>query len=86
MAKMKKHKIYGSENFLEDFYDAIANEDEQAIRRVHIPRSEVIYVKAHLEDVFCRPFTIDYVERCLFLEKMLDYEDVLDPERRRDWE
>lgn len=86
MLKMKKHITYGSEDFLVDFYNAIADEDEQGIKRVHIPRSEVIYTKAHLEEVFGRSFTIDYVERCLFLENMLHHSDVLDPDRKRDWE
>lgn len=83
---MKKHKLYSSENYLLDFYDAIASEDLDKIRRAHIPRSEVIYTRAHLEVVFGEKFSIDYVERCLYLEGMLSRKDVLDPDRERDWE
>lgn len=79
-------KYYQTENFLEDFYLAIANEDTKLLEQAHIPRSEVIYVRAHLRDVFGKDFSVDYVERCLYLEGMLEAKDVLDPHRKRDWE
>lgn len=79
-------RYYETEDFLKDFYLAIANEDVRALERAHIPRSEVIYTRAHLEEVFGRKFSVDYVERCLYLEGMLEARDVLDPHRTRDWE
>jgi len=38
---MSKPKMYTSDNVLEEFYLALANEDEGKLRRVHIPRSDV---------------------------------------------
>lgn len=83
---MKKHKFYSSDDYLLDFYEALANGDEDRVRRVHIPRSDVIYARAHLEAVFDQKFELDYIERCMFLEGMLEAKDVLDPDRKRDFE
>lgn len=79
-------KYYQTDDFLTDFYLAVASEDSKKLERAHIPRSEVIYTRAHLEKVFGKKFTVDYVERCLYLEGMLGAKDVLDPHRKRDWE
>lgn len=71
---------------LEEFYSALASGDERTLRRAHIPRSEVFYVreKIHLDTGI--KYSLDRVERAMFLEKMLDKKDVLDPDRKRDWE
>ena len=79
-------KYYETDDFLKDFYKAIARDDTKALERAHIPRSEVIYTRAHLEQVFDKKFSVDYVERCLYLEGMLEAKDVLDPHRTRHWE
>lgn len=75
-----------TENPLTDFYKALADGNNRLAFSIHIPRSEVFYTRAHLRDVFGRDFSLDYVERCLYLEGMLERQDVLDPDRRRDWE
>ena len=33
--------MYSHDNVLEEFYKALADEDEGRLRRVHIPRSDV---------------------------------------------
>lgn len=79
-------KLYASDSVLEEFYSALASNDAKAFQRVHIPRSEVFYVRAHLQEVFPdRELTLDYVERIMYLEGLLERKDVLDPDRERDY-
>jgi hypothetical protein len=82
----KRIKLYASDSVLEEFYSALASNDVKAFNRVHIPRSDVFYVRAHLRDVFPdKELTLDYVERMMYLEGLLDRSDVLDPDRERDY-
>jgi hypothetical protein len=74
---------YVSDKVLEEFYKNLLDGKSQ---RVHIPRSDVFYIKAHLEQVFNKKFPLDYVERCMFLEGFLKASDVFQPERERPWE
>ena len=79
-------KLYASDSVLEEFYSALASNDVRAFQRVHIPRSDVFYVRAHLREVFPdKELTLDYVERMMYLEGMLDRADVLDPDRERSY-
>ena len=79
-------KLYASDSVLEEFYSALASNDVKAFQRVHIPRSDVFYVRAHLREVFPdKELTLDYVERMMYLEGLLDRSDVLDPDRERDY-
>jgi hypothetical protein len=82
----KRIKLYASDSVLEEFYSALASNDVKAFQRVHIPRSDVFYVRAHLREVFPdKELTLDYVERIMYLEGMLDRADVLDPDRERSY-
>ena len=82
----KRIKLYASDSVLEEFCSALASNDVKAFQRVHIPRSDVFYVRAHLRDVFPdKELTLDYVERMMYLEGLLDRSDVLDPDRERDY-
>jgi len=78
--------MYASERVLEEFYLALANEDEGRLRRVHIPRSDVFYVREKIEQDTGVKYTLDRVERAMYLEGMLTAYDVLDPEKKREWE
>lgn len=82
----RRIKLYASDSVLEEFYSALASNDVKAFQRVHIPRSDVFYVRAHLREVFPdKELTLDYVERMMYLEGMLSRSDVLDPDRERDY-
>ena len=82
----KQIKLYASDSVLEEFYSALASNDVRAFQRVHIPRSDVFYVRAHLQEVFPdKELTLDYVERIMYLEGLLERKDVLDPDRERDY-
>ena len=79
-------KMYSSDNVLEEFYKALADEDEGRLRRVHIPRSDVFYIRNKiLEDTGVK-YSLDRVERAMYLEGHLKASDVFEPRRKRDWE
>ena len=80
---MSKPKLYSSDKVIEEFYEALASEDEGRVRRVHIARSDVFYVREKIfQDTGVR-YSLDHVERAMYLEGMLDAKDVLDPKRKR---
>lgn len=78
--------MYSSDNVLEEFYTALASKDEAKLRRVHIPRSDVFYVREKIYQDTGTKYSLDRVERAMYLEGMLKARDVLDPDRKRDWE
>jgi len=56
------------------------------MRRVHIPRSDVFYVREAIFQDTGIKYSLDRVERAMFLEGMLNARDVFEPERKREWE
>ena len=79
-------KMYANDNVIEEFYKALANQDEGRIRRVHIPRSDVFYVREKILQDTGVKYTLDHVERAMYLEGHLEARDVLKPRSKRDWE
>ena len=77
-------QLYSSENVIEEFYEAIAANDSRRLQRVHIPKSDVFYVRAKIEEDTGVRYTLDHVERAMYLEGMLTRNEVLDPDRERD--
>jgi len=83
---MKKPAMYSSDNVVEEFYRALASEDEGKLRRVHIPRSDVFYIREKIRNDTGIKYSLDRVERAMYLEGYLKARDVLDPRRKREWE
>ena len=83
---MKKPAMYSSDNVVEEFYRALASEDEGKLRRVHIPRSDVFYIREKIQNDTGIKYSLDRVERAMYLEGYLKAKDVLDPRRKREWE
>jgi hypothetical protein len=63
MAK-KSVKLY-TDNVLEAFYDAIRN---NTLDRLHIPHSDVFYVRTACEARYGRSFTLQHVEEAMRAE------------------
>lgn len=84
--KNPRVKYFESDSVLEEFYKALADLDEKKMRRVHIPRSDVFYARAAYYNHTGHWVSLDRMERAMFLEGMLRRQDVLDPDRKRDWE
>lgn len=83
---MSKIKLYASDDVIEEFYKALADRNEAKLRRVHIPRSDVFYVREKIYQDTGIKYSLDRVERAMYLEGHLSRHDVLDPERKREWE
>jgi len=78
-----KIQLCSSEDVIEEFYDALADGDSARLRRVHIPKSDVFYVREALEARLGKRYTLDHVERAMYLEGFLEKYEVLDPGRKR---
>ena len=78
--------MYSSDNVVEEFYKALADKNEGKMRRVHIPRSDVFYVREAIFQDTGIKYSLDRVERAMFLEGMLHARDVFEQERKREWE
>lgn len=73
-------KYYTSEDVLEEFYKALADEDEGRLRRVHIPHSSVFYVREAIHQRTGVKYTLQHVERAMYEEGYLDKQDIFDGE------
>jgi hypothetical protein len=71
-------KYYTSENVLEEFYKALADQDEGRLRRVHIPHSSVFYVREAIYQKTGVRYTLNHVERAMYEEGYLRKEDIFD--------
>lgn len=81
--KRKHIQLYAGDNVIEEFYKAVADGDSRKLRRIHIPKSDVFYVRAAIEADTGIRYSLDHIERAMYLEGMLDRKDVLDPDRPR---
>jgi hypothetical protein len=79
-------EYFADDDVLTQFYTALAGRDEKGMRRVHIPRSDVFYVREAIHQRTGERYSLDRVERAMYLEGHLRKSDVLDPDRKRDWE
>ena len=78
-----KVKLYPSENVIEDFYEALASKSEYRLKKVHIPKSDVFYVREASYNKTGNLYSLDHVERAMYLEGHLRPDEVLEPKRPR---
>ena len=81
----KSIQLYASENVIEEFYSALAEGNVKRFQRIHIPKSDVFYVRAAIEADTGVRYSLDHVERAMYLEGHLTASEVLDPERKREY-
>lgn len=79
-------QLYADEDVLRHFYAVLASNDNKLAESIHIPMSDVFYVRAAIEAATGVRYTLDHVERAMYLEGLLSRSEVLDPDRKRDWE
>ena len=60
----KSVKLY-TDNVIEAFYDAVLN---NRLDKLHIPHSDVFYVRAAVEAHYGRSFTLEHVESAMRAE------------------
>ena len=81
----KTVQLYASENVLEEFYKALIDNNPRAFSRVHIPKSDVFYIREAIKCNTGVTYTLDHVERAMYLEGYLSRQEVLDPDREREY-
>ena len=79
-------KYFIDEDVIGEFYKAIADGDANRLKRVHIPRSDVFYVREAIYQRTGIKYSLDRVERAMYLEGHLSRDDVFEPDTPRDWE
>lgn len=79
-------KYFASDEVLEHFYNSIADGDSIRLERVHIPRSDVFYIRMKYYLDTGEWISLDRMERAMYLEGLLEARDVFEPHRKRDWE
>ena len=72
---------YKSEHILEEFYKNLLDQEDPS--RIHIPRSDVFYVREAIKQRTGESYTLDHVERAMYLEGHLEASDVFEPNRQR---
>ena len=83
---MKKSvQLYASDNVIEEFYKALVSNNGKAVQKIHIPKSDVFYVRAAIEADTGVRYSLHHVERAMYLEGHLKRYEVLDPDRERDY-
>ncbi len=75
-----------TDTVLEDFYLAVAKNNNDFIYRIHIPLSDVFYTRRHLQDVFGKTFTLDYIEWAMLKEGLIDPRHCHDPDTKLSWD
>ena len=81
----KKVQLDPSDDVLTTFYNALAGGDSRSLRNIHIPRSDVFYVREAIRTQTGVTYSLDHVERAMYLEGHLHRRDVLDPDRKRSY-
>ena len=71
MAK-KSVKLY-TDNVIESFYDAVINNN---LEKLHIPHSDVFYVRAAVEAHYGRSFSLKEVEDAMIAEGWSENKDL----------
>ena len=83
--RKKTVQLYASETVIEDFYNAIADNNPRALLKVHIPKSDVFYIREAIYNDTGEWYTLDHVERAMYLEGHFEKYEVLDPDRKREY-
>ena len=81
----KTVQLCASESVIEDFYSALASNNTRAFNKVHIPKSDVFYVREAIRNDTGVTYTLDHVARAMYLEGHLTRYEVLDPDRERNY-
>ena len=72
----KSVKLY-TDNVIESFYDAVLNNN---LEKLHIPHSDVFYVRAAVEAHYGRSFSLKEVEDAMIAEGWSESKDLQEEE------
>ena len=75
---------YQSENVIEEFYKNLLDSDNP--ERVHIPMSDVFYVREAMRQDTGVDYSLDHVEWAMRKEGLLKPSDCYKPNMKREWD
>ena len=81
----KRVQLYPTESVLEDFFKYLMNFSGRGSAIPHIPKSDVFYVRRNIFEETGEWYTLDHVERAMYVEGHLTKYEVLDPDRKRQY-
>ena len=77
--RKKSVKLYNYTSVLDEYYTAlISKKGISRLKNMHIPVSDVFYVQKAIEMNTGVKYSLDHVERAMYLEGHLSASDVLD--------
>ena len=79
-------KTFVSDNVIEEFYKAVARNDNQFVYSVHIPLSDVFYTREALEHNLGVRYTLGYVEWAMLKEGLLEPRHAWDHKVQMSWD
>ena len=79
----KRVQLCNNDDILGRFYACLTSKNANALNSLHIPRSYVFYVRQAIYSSTGVLYSLDHVERAMYLEGHLHRKDVLDPDRKR---
>ena len=78
--KKKCVKLYNYNSVLEEYYTALIKKRHiSLLKDIHVPISDVFYVRKAIEMDTGVKYSLDHVERAMYLEGHPSASDVLDP-------
>lgn len=79
-------KVHNGDNVIEEFYASLVEGDGSKASRIHIPMSDVFYVREAIRINTGIKYSLDRVERAMLVEGFLKPKDCFEPERVRKFE
>lgn len=79
-------KTYTSDTVIEEFYRAAASNNNEFAMAVHIPLSDVFYVREALHQALGERYTLDYVEWAMLKEGMIEARHCHNPSEKLSWD
>ena len=78
--RKKSVKLYNYTSVLDEYYNVLLSKKGiSKLKKMHIPVSDVFYVQKAIEMNTGVKYSLDHVERAMYLEGHLSASDVLDP-------
>jgi len=75
-----------SDKVIEEFYSAVAGNNNHFIYSLHIPLSDVFYTREAVSNKFGKRFTLDYIEWAMLKEGMISPRHCYQPELKMSWD
>ena len=83
--RKKSVKLYNYTSVLDEYYNVLLSKKViSKLKKMHIPVSDVFYVQKAIEMNTGVKYSLDHVERAMYMEGILDAKDVFQPNVKRE--